>query len=97
MDKILNYAVILLFSVIHPTHAVAEDFCRMAMEKIYEKDSDLIAVIKINTQKSALYSSEVKISHDCRIFSSFLSVKDPDAIKGRQKRANPLETFKIRP
>ncbi|CEG56151.1 hypothetical protein [Legionella fallonii] len=73
--------VIVLFTALYSSYALSEDFCRLAMDKLYKKDSDLIAVVKINTSKSSLYSSTVDVSHDCQHFSPYLSVKDPDAIK----------------
>ena len=82
MNKIVQHAaLILLCTVLYSNSAMSEDFCRLAMEKLYEKDSDLIAVVKINTNKMSLYSSTVEVSHDCQHFSPFLAVKDPDAVK----------------
>ena len=52
MNKIVQHAaLILLCTVLYSNSAMSEDFCRLAMEKLYEKDSDLIAVVKINTNK----------------------------------------------
>ena len=72
---------LVLFIMTSASLAAAEDICQLASESIGTKDSDLIAVTKINTSKSELYSSTVQTSKDCRHYTPFLSVKNPDVIK----------------
>lgn len=97
MIKILNYAVILLITVMNLNNANAEDYCRLAMEELYKKDSDLISIIKINTNKTGLYSSSTEISKDCQNFSPFISVKDPDVLKADNGFCAVLPASEIQP
>lgn len=96
MYKITGYLFI-LFAGFCSNSIAGEDFCRMALEKVYEKDSDIIAVIKIPTTKNSLYSSTVEDSKDCQSFAPSLSVKNPDAIKGSDGLCMILPASEIPP
>ncbi|WP_045105710.1 hypothetical protein [Legionella hackeliae] len=75
----------------------AQDLCELALEKLYEKGSGLIAVIKINTDNSGLYSSTVEISNDCEKYIPFLSVKDPDVVKTKNGLCAVLPASELKP
>ncbi|KTC81359.1 hypothetical protein [Legionella brunensis] len=77
--------------------AFAQDICQKALESIYEKDSDIIAVIKLNTHEKRLYSSTVEDSQDCQTYLPFLSVKDPDVIQSKDGLCMVLPAGELKP
>ncbi|KTC82232.1 hypothetical protein Lche_0496 [Legionella cherrii] len=74
---ILSFLSSLAFSTVF----AETDYCQQALENLYTKKSDLISVIKINTNKTSLYSSTVETSKDCQNYLPLFSVKNPDAVK----------------
>lgn len=97
MKKIRDMLLLLFCLTIFSGATLAEDGCQMALDKLYEKDSGLISVIKINTTKDKLYSNTVKTSTDCQNFMPFISVKDPDVIKTAGGLCAVLPGDEIRP
>lgn len=60
-------------------------------------DSDLLAVVKINTHAKQLYSSTVYTSDDCKIFKKKMTVKDPDVLVGEDGLYMVLPKGEIQP
>ncbi|WED41824.1 hypothetical protein [Legionella cardiaca] len=97
MLKRINLFIVGSFLGLISPYVLAQDFCQIAHEKIYEQGSDLLAVVKVNTSKPALYQSIVEISKNCQSYSPFLSVKDPDVIKTTNGFCMVLPASEIQP
>ncbi|WP_392538798.1 hypothetical protein [Legionella sp. 227] len=76
-----KFILSLLSSLAVSTVFAETDYCQLALENLYAKKGELISVIKINTNKTSLYSSTIETSTDCQNYTPLFSVKNPDAIK----------------
>ncbi|KTD20390.1 Uncharacterised protein [Legionella lansingensis] len=104
MLNAIGYCLIYLLLFLAPQAIFAQDasqdLCQVALEKVYDKDSDnddLIAVVKVNTTKDRLYSATTDISKDCTHFTQLLSVKDPDVVKGKNGLCMVLPAGELQP
>jgi hypothetical protein len=90
--------ILALFCSLTISTAFAEtDYCQLALDNLYAEKSDLISVIKINTNKTSLYSSTVETSKDCSNYIPLFSVKNPDVIKTRGGLCAVLPADEIKP
>jgi hypothetical protein len=92
-----NKHAILLLSLCLSNMIYAEDFCKLATDELSKEHSELLAVIKINTTQSRLYSSKVEISKDCAHYEPFLSVQDPDVVKTENGLCMVLPSGEMKP
>ncbi|CAM2843643.1 Uncharacterised protein [Legionella steigerwaltii] len=92
-----KFILSLLFSLVANITFAETDYCQLALENLYAKQSDLISVIKINTNKTSLYSSTVETSKDCQNYAPLFSVKNPDVIKTKGGLCAVLPADEIKP
>lgn len=89
--------LVVLFSLSMGTVFAETDYCQLARDNLYAEKSDLISVIKINTNKTSLYSSTVETSKDCANYAPLFSVKNPDVIKTQGGLCAVLPAGEIKP
>jgi hypothetical protein len=77
-----RYSITFIFIMILVSNScLARDYCQEVTEQLYEKDNDIIAVLKINTNNNKLHSSTIEVSKDCKKYSLLFTVKSPDVIQ----------------
>lgn len=97
ISPMTRFILLFLSSFAASTVFAETDYCQQALENLYTKESNLISVIKINTNKASLYSSTVETSKDCQNYIPLFSVKNPDAIKTQGGLCAILPADEIKP
>ncbi|STY28206.1 Uncharacterised protein [Legionella wadsworthii] len=93
----MKFIIFLILCVTTFTAFAETDYCDLASESLYADPSNLISVIKINTTRTALYSSTVETSQDCQNYNLLFSVKNPDVIKTKHGLCAVLPAEEIKP